>query len=382
MKSRFSLMDWLESRWATPSYSGWLLFALSCCFFGAATNTMAGWLYVLSGMIFSLLAIGAIMPVRSLRQLKLERFPLQPVSAGEDLTIEISIKNPTKIPKTLLQVWDVLPENLGRPQGTAIELIPPQGSHDWHYYLPTQQRGVYHWQDLQLRTGTPLGLFWCRRTKSLPAKAIVYPQVLPLMQCPIVDAIGSEDSPKLQSDRRYQAATEGITKTLRPYRYGDSTRLIHWRTSARFDDFKVRELEIITGGQDIVIAVDSAITWQTESFEQAVIAAASLYFYATRCQLNVKLWTAGSGLQHGTRTVLETLAAIQLGEAQCHEIPAKIPLLWLTNSVNNLDFLATYSRWLYFPQNDMTYPRASTLASGLVIDPTQPLAQQLQKPLR
>jgi uncharacterized protein (DUF58 family) len=202
------------------------------------------------------------------------------------------------------------------------------------------------------------------------------------MQCPIVDAIGSEDSPKLQSDRRYQAATEGITKTLRPYRYGDSTRLIHWRTSARFDDFKVRELEIITGGQDIVIAVDSAITWQTESFEQAVIAAASLYFYATRCQLNVKLWTAGSGLQHGTRTVLETLAAIQLGEAQCHEIPAKIPLLWLTNSVNNLDFLATYSRWLYFPQNDMTYPRASTLASGLVIDLTQPLAQQLQKPLR
>jgi uncharacterized protein (DUF58 family) len=106
-------MDWLESRWATPSYSGWLLFALSCCFFGAATNTMAGWLYVLSGMIFSLLAIGAIMPVRSLRQLKLERFPLKPVSAGEDLTIEISIKNPTKIPKTLLQVWDVLPENLG-----------------------------------------------------------------------------------------------------------------------------------------------------------------------------------------------------------------------------------------------------------------------------
>jgi uncharacterized protein (DUF58 family) len=343
---------------------------------------MAGWLYVLSGMIFSLLAIGAIMPVRSLRQLTLERFPLQPVSAGEDLTIEISIKNPTKIPKTLLQVWDVLPENLGRPQGTAIELIPPQGSHDWHYYLQAQQRGVYHWQALQLRTGTPLGLFWCRRTKSLPAKAIVYPQVLPLMQCPIVDAIGSEDSPKLQSDRRYQAATEGITKTLRPYRYGDSTRLIHWRTSARFDDFKVRELEIITGGQDIVIAVDSVITWQTESFEQAVIAAASLYFYATRCQLNVKLWTAGSGLQHGTRTVLETLAAIQLGEAQCHEIPAKIPLLWLTNSVNNLDFLATYSRWLYFSQNDMTYPRASTLASGLVIDPTQPLAQQLQKPLR
>lgn len=389
MKSQFSFIDWLESHWAAPSYSGWLLFSLACCFFGAATNTMAGWLYVLSGMIFALLAISARMTVRSLRQLTLERFPLQPVSAGEDLTIQVRIANPSKHPKTLLQVWDILPENLGRPQGTAIELIPPQGNHDWSYYLPTHQRGIYPWQKVQFRTGNPLGLFWCRRTQSLPAKAIVYPQVLSLLQCPIVDAIGSEDSPKRQSDRRYQAATEGITKTLRPYRYGDSTRLIHWRTSARFDEFQVRELEIITGGQEVVIALDSSMDWPAEPFEQAVIAAASLYFYASRCQLNVKLWTAGSGLQHSPRSVLETLAAIQPGEGQIQDIPIKIPLLWLTASVSNLDWLPLYSRWLYFPaiaQPDVGvaagYPSVSTLTSGLVIDPDQPLAQQLQKPLR
>jgi len=381
MKFHFSPISWLENHWAAPSYSGWLLFGLGCCFFGAATNTMAGWLYVLSGIIFALLAYAAISSVRSLKQIQLMRSAINPVSAGDDLTLEITINNPTKKPKSLLQGWDILPESLGRPQGKAIEVIAPEDSYHWAYYLPTQRRGVYHWHDLQFRSGTPLGLFWCRRTKSLPAKAIVYPQVLPLVQCPIVDAIGSEDSPKLQSDRRYQAASEGITKTLRPYRYGDSTRLIHWRTSARFDEFKVRELEVITGGQDIVICLDSAFNWESDNFEQAVIAAASLYFYACHAQLNVKLWTAAMGLQYGTRTVLETLAAVQVGEGDLHDIPTKIPLLWLTASAQNLDFLKSYSRWIYFPQMGFSHPSATT-ASGLVIDPAQSLAQQLQKHIR
>ena len=32
------------------------------CFFGAAINTMAGWLYVISGVSFALLAVAAVLP--------------------------------------------------------------------------------------------------------------------------------------------------------------------------------------------------------------------------------------------------------------------------------------------------------------------------------
>ena len=380
MKNRFSPLDWLENHWATPAYGGWLLAVLALCFFGAATNTMAGWLYVLSGLIFALLAIAAVIPVRSLRQLVLERLPIEPVSAGQDLTVVLAVKNRSKTPKTLLQLWDILPDSLGKPQGTAIEQISANDQHDWAYYLPTQRRGIYHWQTVQLRTGTPLGLFWCRRQKTVPAKAIVYPQVLSLLQCPLVDAIGQEESPKLQSDRRYLASTEGITKTLRPYRYGDSMRLIHWRTSARFDDFRVRELEIVTGGQDVMICLDSGAIWDSETFEQAVIAAASLYFYALRSQLNVKLWTTQNGIVHGTRTVLETLAGVNFNEPISHPVPDKVPLIWLTQNEQTLNYLPIHSRWLYFSNgNNTSFP---TLSKGLVIVPASSLEQQLQQPLR
>ena len=379
MKSRFSPLDWLENHWATPAYGGWLLAVLALCFFGAATNTMAGWLYVLSGLIFALLGVAAVIPGRSLHELVLERLPIEPVSAGEDLTLRVQVKNCGKTPKTLLQLWDILPDVLGKPQGTAIEIIPARDQYDWAYYLPTQRRGIYHWQTVQLRTGTPLGLFWSRRQKTIPAKAIVYPQVLSLLQCPLVDAIGQEESPKQPSDRRYLAATEGITKALRPYRYGDSMRLIHWRSSARFDDFKVRELEVVTGGQDVIICLDSGANWDSETFEQAVIATASLYFYALRGQLNVKLWTAQNGIVNGTRVVLETLATVKYNESNSQELPNKVPIIWVTQNDKTLGNLPPSSHWVYFATNNNFQVQTTTL--GLTIDLNQSLEMQLQRPL-
>ena len=375
---KFNPADFLERHWVTPSYAGWLLFVLAICLFGAATNSMAGWLYVISGISFALLIIAAIIPGRSLRQLEVERFPIQPISAGEDLTITLRLHNRHKEGKNLLQVWDILPSTLGKPQGKAIEVIPPQNFYQWSYFQPTQRRGVYHWQELELRTGTPLGLFWCRRSKAIGAKAIVYPQVLKLQQCPIVDTVGSEDSAQVQSDRRYQAATEGVTKTLRAYRFGDPTRLIHWRSSARFDEFMVRELEVVTGGQELVICLDSNSLWQEDIFEQAVVVAASLYFYAVRAQLNVRLWTAGGGLIAGGRSVLEALAAVQMGESRHHDIPKKIPMLWLTSDAGSVDGLASYSRWLCFTSSaEQNFPRSAP-CPGLIITENKDLAQQLQ----
>ncbi len=379
-KRKPNLTDWLETHWTTPAFSGWLLAILALCFFGAATNTMAGWLYVLSGTILALLILGAILSVRSLSKIRVRRHPLNPVSAGEDLTIEVIVENKSKSPKSLLQLWDLVPMVMDKPQNTAVETIIPQGEHHWTYYLKTERRGVYHWHDIELRSGSPLGLFWCRRSQDVPAKAVVYPQILPLNHCPLIDTIGQEESENQQSDRSFQGANEGVTKALRPYRYGDPMRMIHWRTSAKYDEFQVRELEVITGGEDIIICLDSASSWLEDNFEEAVIAAASLYFYATRAQLNVKLWTAQTGLIHGNRSVLETLAAVnQEEEDRKHELPT-LPLIWLTENTATLDKLPSGSRWLLFPQEEVKIPSfiGKTLR-GLIINSDTSLQTQLQK---
>ena len=378
MKIITRISDWLENRWVAPSYGGWLLAAIALALFGAATNTMAGWLYVMSGAIFALLLLGAILPIRAIEKLEIRRFAIEPVSAGDELSIELEIANPTSKPKNLLQIQDILPYVLAEPQQKAIEVILPKSSDRWSYYCHTQKRGVYQWHEVKLRSGNPLGLFWCRRSRQVSAKAVVYPQILPLNRCPLVDSIGQDDSIVLQSQQRYQTATQGLTRALRPYRSGDPMRLIHWRTSARLGEFKVRELEIITGGQEVIICLDTSSDWEEESFDRAVTAAASLYFYAYKSQLNVKLWTASTGLISGKRIVLETLAAILPTEDnQTAELP-NLPLIWLSQNPASISSLPVGSRFVIFASGSVNVANNQNL-SGIVVNSQAPLQQELQK---
>lgn len=381
MKIYYKISDWLETNWVTPSYGGGLLGMLSIFFFGAATNTMAGWLYVISGMSFALLGMGAVLPGRSLSQIKVRRHPIQPVTVDDYLTIALTIENSTNQPLALLQLQDEIPFVLGKPVQQPIEVIPAKDTYHWVYYLPTKKRGIYRWHYLQLRSAAPLGLFSCRRSRNAKATAIVYPTVLPLTNCPIIDELGQENSRQLNEHSRYLMASEGLTRTLRPYRFGDPSRLIHWRSSARYGELRIRELEVSKGGEEIIICLDSAANWQTDNFEAAVTAAASLYFYASRSLLDVQLWTAATGLVHGNRVVLQTLAGVNFGEEVLLGNPPRKSLLWLTQNVVSLSSLPSGSRWLLWL--DESVSRAAETpkfphSSGLEIISTQPLEFQLQ----
>ena len=377
------IADWLENRAVAPAYAGWLLSGMTVFFFGSATNTMSGWLYALSGGSLALLGVAAVLPGKSLRSLEVRRRTIEPVSAGDQITVELEIENRAREPKTLLQVVDILPFVLGEPIVRPIEVIDPNSIYRDTYYLEVRQRGVYRWQEVNLRTAAPLGLFWSRRSRRVKAVAVVYPQVLPLSTCPIIDRIGQEDSPQFYNRSRSQTATEGLTRNLRPYRHGDPTRLIHWRTSARYGELRVRELEVAAGGQEIIIALDSAEAWQPEEFERAVTVAASLYFYASKRLLNVKLWTAGTGLVSGNRVVLETLAAVNAGEDAVENRP-KLPIIWLTQNSATLSTLSLGSRWVLWPLATAETGEKMLVKHelpGLVIRSGRPLELQLQDPL-
>jgi len=375
MLTRFH--QWLETRASRPAYGGVVLLLIAISFFGAATNTMVGWLYALSGLIFALLGVAAVLPPRALKSIKVRRAPIYPVSAGDQLTLELILENPTRQPKTLLQVIDRLPKGLGNSSESAIEMIPANDSYHWVYRTFAAQRGIYHWSQVELRTATPLGLFWSCRRHKVNAKAIVYPFVLSLRQCWLLDTLGEQDSDQFPEDKRFQAATVGLTRGLRPYRRGDSPRLIHWRSSARYGELRVRELEQSVAGQDVVIGLNSAIDWEEAVFEDAVTAAASLYFYARRSHLNVKLWTARSGLIQSQPEVLGILASVQFSETK-QQAPPSLPLVWLTCDARDIHTLPWGSRWLLFaPEEGQSL--SSRNVSGLIVDASASLQQQLQK---
>lgn len=371
-------LNWLETRWVAPSYAGGLMLGLSLFFFAAATNTMAGWLYVISGGMMAILAIAAIMPPRSLRQISIRRSPIHPISAGDALRVELIVQNPTARHRTLLEVADQIPFVIGKPQTAPIETLPPLSHHSISYSLDVEKRGLYRWQTVYLRTAAPFGLFWRRQTHELPALAVVYPQVLPLANCPIVDELGRDRHAQLQSMQQPLNANQGMTRALRPYRWGDPIRLVHWRTTARYGELRVRELEVITGGQALVIALDSAIAWAPDDFESAVTTAASLFFYALRQNLQVSIWTAGAGLIQGQQRVLEALAAVHFDEEPtAGDRPPDLPLVWLTGQADRLRELPMGSRWVLWGGSDRG--AVSAPSPGLIMQPDDPLPVQLQR---
>lgn len=398
MPPYFRIQHWLELHWVAPSYSGGLLTGLAIFFFGAATNTLSGWLYVMSGLMLAILAIAAVLPERLLRGLTIQRSSIPAVSAGEPLTIELTVENLTDRPKALIQIQDLLPSALRRsvqpssvqplsvqqpPVQQTIDVIPAHATYRWIYQQPTERRGIYRWQQVYLRTAAPLGLFWCRRSQRVSGRAIVYPTILRLAQCPLVDDMGKSPQAQIYSVSQAHLAVEGVTRTLRPYRWGDSTRFVHWRTSARYGELRIRELETFTGGQELLIGLDSAASWPAEAFEQAVIAAASIYIYALRRRQVVRLWTAATGIVQGEPAVLETLAATTFREAVSADRLPNGPLLWITANANSLETLPAGSRWMLWsalPTGRSTVPAQSPSAAtpGLLIHADVPLQEQLQ----
>lgn len=398
-----SILHWLETRWVVPAYAGWVLGSLVLFFFGAATNTMAGWLYVMSGTMLALLAIAASLPPRLLRSLIVVRPSISPVMAGDPMTIRVTVQNSSAQSRELLQLRDPLPKSLEHLASTVIEHLKPHGSFEWVYEIPGSLRGVHQWHTLQFRTAAPLGLFWCQRDIHAPAKAIVYPTILPLDRCPLLDQLGQDTHAQCLSHQNAQQANDGLTRAIRPYRWGDPTRLIHWRTSARYGELRVRELEVLTSSPSVVIAIDTAIDWDPESFEQAAIAACSLYDYACRQQMNVSIWTAEYGMVHMRHAIYEVLAAMTPHQGSPQANPNSASVVWLTQFSTRLDHVAAESYWLLwspllqtnhthgkFSLNERPHESSPSLRTALsphigqghVIYPDQNLQPQLSAPLK
>lgn len=389
-------LKWLETHGAIPAYGGWVLMGLTFCFWLAATNTMAGWLYVLSGLGVALLLLSAIMPMQMLKGLEIRRSPLLPVHVGEPLAIKIHVRNQTTQAKGLIVMQDDVPRELGERAEVVIEAIAPhkgaapQSQYTWEYSLYPERRGLYQWQAITLRTGAPLGLFLSRRVQKVQASVLIYPRVLPLSRCPLLEEIGLSAQQQFQQVPLSRTGNEGSTRSLRPYRTGDPMRMVHWRSSARLNALRVRELEVISGGQTFAIALDTQCPWHPDAFEQAVMAAASLVNYATQRTYAPQLWTPQWGQVEGIHQILEVLAQIEPQQTGVKQQPDRA-VIWLTAHLEGINHLPLGSRYILWTQptsgssvleSRSHLTEATHQQLGIRIDPEVPLQIQLQQNLQ
>jgi uncharacterized protein (DUF58 family) len=357
-----------ETKLPKPTFATLVLMALTLFFFAAATNTLSGWLYVISGLSLGLMSLAAVLPGWELRNIQVQRDLSSPVSVGEELHLAITLQASGK--RQLFEIIDELPKPLAAdsPRSVVEELA---GSYRWVYTVIPKRRGLYRWQQVALRTATPLGLFWRKKMLAVPAEVTVYPRVLALRRCSLLDQIGHQGQ-EFETGRSWRDNTsEGITKSARPYRWGDPIKNVHWRTSARLGSLYTRELEQSEGEESIVLVLDNRPEhWQSERFEQAVEAAAALFFYGKRRGMDIAVSAGGEILLQQEQAVLQALAEVTLTPGNTPDfakLAEKATVLWLTANPSNPQAFSAIT--LNF----------SAQETGIWFHPDQPLDVQLER---
>jgi len=229
---------------------GYGFIAVGVILYLVASQTQVGWLYLIDAVIWSLLALSAILPRYSLKSLQLEQQILLSATSGEQLslagpvedeTIEIRLKvsNSGRLTRHFIGLQVdcsfELPEQQRRD--FLLTTLAPGEKTLFSYTGTCYRRGHYPSSSATLQYGGPLGLVVSRRTFKLPLNLTVYPHYYPVERLQTT----GEDRFELGQGIKTTAAIEFYGS--REYQYGDSLKHIHWRNTAKTGHIMLKEFE-------------------------------------------------------------------------------------------------------------------------------------------
>lgn len=279
-------------RWLREPIGWFVIGAIGAGAIGASVAPQ-GW-YICGGII-AMLALGIAWPWLALRGLTSELvFEVRRCHEGETIPATLIVTNRWPWP-----VWGLLLERgLAEtwPDGTARAATSLARVSGWsrvkfQFDFRPERRGEYPLERPQLATGFPFGLWMARRPVQVAESLVVWPRVV---------ALGSDPLPRGQrpsSVGRWldRAGDSGDILSARPYREGDSLRLVHWIQTARRDTLIVSERQAVAQRQ-IALALDepaysSASPPQREQLDAAlrVLASVARVLHSHRCELIAEL---------------------------------------------------------------------------------------------
>ncbi len=228
----------------------------------AAINTGNNLLYLLLGMLLSLMLVSGVMSDLSLRRLTVtRRLPVR-AQVGRAHLVEIEVYNHKKrVPSYAIEVEDL---RAGQPADKRCFFlkISPSSAQVAAYRRTPARRGRDRHTGFRIATRFPFGLFEKSREVDAEGELIIYPAVDPVrlaLEEPGRRAGGATANGRGAGDETY---------ALRPMRDGDDPRDIYWRKSTIGDLLILRERARETR-PDVELVVDTvrprAATRQPES---------------------------------------------------------------------------------------------------------------------
>ncbi len=269
-------------------------------------------LVVLAGMMMALLLLNWRIVMATLRGLVVRRKLPEQITAGEPLTVEITVENTRRS----LGAWLVTVEDwiervdeakevggqrsevggqkseirgrrsdvrsrrsevgwlrrcwhevraalkLDRTRAEALAAqIPARTTATTTYRITIPRRGRYRFGPLRISTRYPLGLVWGHFDLEDYVELVVAPRIGRLLP-----AWAALLEAELAGDERrhpQRGLTEGDYYGLRPWQAGDSTRWIHWRTTAKLATPTVLQFER-QRNRDVVLLLDPWLPPQSQ----------------------------------------------------------------------------------------------------------------------
>jgi uncharacterized protein (DUF58 family) len=203
----------------------------------AALNTGNNLLYLLLGMMLSLLIASGILSNSTLEGLEVTRQPPSSLYARRPCLMGISLRNlKRRLPSFSIEVEDLVD---GKPLDKKCYFLKlPSGKlQHTSYRHAFARRGRYTFTGFRVTTKFPFALIRKSRIVEAPSEVIVYPSLAPIGHLPPPRAYAQGEESRGQHGRR------GEFHGLHEFRDGDDPRDVHWRSTAKKGRTMVREYE-------------------------------------------------------------------------------------------------------------------------------------------
>jgi uncharacterized protein (DUF58 family) len=275
----------------------------------AAVNTGNNLLYLVFGMMLSLIIASGVLSEMSLRGLVITRLPPGQVHAGSPYLTGLSLRNgKQRLPSFSIEAEDLVE---GRPIGKRCYFLklPAGRTQRTAYRHQVVRRGLLRLTGVRLSTKFPFGLFRKSRVLDLGEELVIFPE----LRRTVPPLLARDDRGGEQA--RPERGRGGDFHGLRSYREGDDLRDIHWRTSARRGRPMVREYDQ-ESARRMTLLLDNGVPGGAACQDAAVLE-------GLEQAISVTAWLARHYLERGY--LLRLLTRGDASSAALSTSPSEVP---------------------------------------------------------
>ncbi|MCA3218739.1 MAG: DUF58 domain-containing protein [Burkholderiales bacterium] len=210
--------------------------------------------FMLTFLVSSMAIVGMHQTHRNLARVTVRAQSADNVYAGDHVSYEFTLTNPTAEARHALQLSLLLPMRRRAEKRAKVAMpsawadVPANGMATVRVGMGTRRRGRRHCPRVRIATRFPFGLFQAWSYVMPALAAVIYPTP-------------EQDPPPLPTAAGGNLTGLGVVSCgddfagVRPYVPGDQLKMVAWRLAARTDELSVKLFEA-TGGGDLVLDFD------------------------------------------------------------------------------------------------------------------------------